>query len=260
MCIEKIIISYKNIDFEISIRFRNNNDNLIVCIHGLGCSMDNFDSIWDFSLLHHYSILSFDLPGFGDSSKPEAFSYDLNDHAEICAALLSKYKEYKIHLLGHSMGGAIGLILSDKMLRPLQSFINVEGNLISHDSTLSRKKSSIAFQEFKHKELPYFIRTLELSNEPGRKYWANNLKKSSPYGFYMSSRSLVDWSDSGELLNKFKGLACKKVYIHGDKNSYLKILSYLDEIPVVSIAHSGHFPMNDNPSDFYKYLADFLNN
>ncbi len=258
MCLEKIKIRCMNIDFEISVKFRRKNDNLIFCIHGLGCSKNNFDFIWDYRLLSDYSILTIDLPGFGDSSKPDSFSYDLKDQAEICSIILSNYKKYKIHLMGHSMGGAIGLILADMIPGQIKSFINVEGNLISQDSTVSRKKSSVTFEEFTGKELPFLILSLELSNEPGRIMWARDIKKSSVQGFYLSSRSLVEWSESGILLKKFKSLDRKKVYIHGDKNSFLKILTLLDEIPIASISHSGHFPMCDNPDDFYKYLAEFL--
>ena len=260
MADEVIKLRDSDVDFDISVKFRSKNDELIVCIHGLGCSKEHFGYIWDFSPLKNYSILTFDLPGFGDSSKPDSFSYDLKDHAKICFMILSKYNGYGIHLVGHSMGGAIGLILADTIQGQLKSFVNVEGNLISYDSTISRKRSSLTYEAFKQKELPFILLSLEMSNEPGRKNWAESIKKSSPLGFYLSSHSLADWSDSGILLDKFKRLDCNKVYIHGDKNSFMHILTSLGKIPVASISHSGHFPMIDNPDEFYNYLADFLIN
>jgi pimeloyl-ACP methyl ester carboxylesterase len=251
-------LTYDRIKFRISYKLRKSPGDLIFFIHGLGCAKENFDDVWDVDRLKKYSVMTFDLPGFGDSSKPDNFSFDLQDHASICAELLSAFPARNVHIVGHSMGGAIGLLLSDLIRQRLRSFINVEGNLTSYDASVSRKQSGVTFDEFKTMELPGLLLVTSLSRETGTRLWSKLIRKASARGFYLSSRSLADWSDKGILLTKFIGLNCKKIYVHGEKNSLLRVLTLLDGIPTKSIPDSGHFPMNDNPEKFYSFLADFI--
>ncbi len=253
-----ISLALGRIEFRISYRFRRRAGDLIFFIHGLGCAKETFGDVWDSDQLKEYSILAFDLPGFGDSSRPEDFSYDLRDHALLCAELLSSFPERKVHIVGHSMGGAIGLLLTDLIQPRLRSFVNVEGNLTGHDATVSRKQSIASFDEFKKKELPGLLLITSVSPEPGTRLWSKLIRKAGPRGLYLSSRSLTKWSDKGILLEKFIGLNCKKLYVHGEKNAFMRVLSLLGDIPVKSIPDSGHFPMNDNPKEFYSILAEFL--
>ena len=85
-----------------------------------------------------------------------------------------------------------------------------------------------------------------------------SLDSAFPLGFYKSAESLVRWSDSGDLLSRFKNLRCKKSYFYGEKNSDLDVLHRLNTIEKVMIGKSGHFMMNDNPDEFYSRLRTFL--
>lgn len=253
----KITIRYNNEDYNISIRSRKKGWDLVFFIHGLGCSQNNFNDAWNTEGLNEYSLVTMDLPGFGESSMADNFSCDMNAHAEICRIVLSLFPEYRIHIVGHSMGGAIGILLSDMIGNRLASFVNIEGNLIGRDCTESRDKASVSFDDFIRKQLPALILTTSLSVEPGRRMWSHYNKMANKKGLYLSSQSLVRWSDSGILLKKFKKLDCKKVYIYGDANSFLNVLTLLEGIQTVPISNSGHFPMNDNSEEFYNFLSDF---
>src|SRR4030042_1988378 len=253
-----IELTYNKIEFHIAYKIREGGSGLIFFIHGLGCAKELFDDVWNFTGLNDYTIVTVDLPGFGDSGMPDAFSGDLQDHAQICRCLISRLPERRIHIVGHSMGGAVGLLLSDMIHDRLESFVNVEGNLISHDCEVSRRKVSVTFEEFEKKKLPGLILLTSISDQPGMRLWSTYIKKADRKGFYRSSRSLVNWSDSGRLLKAFRKLGCKKVYVYGETNSFLKLITMLDGIPTVSISQSGHFPMNDNPGEFYDVLAGFI--
>ncbi|HPN12080.1 MAG TPA: alpha/beta hydrolase [Spirochaetota bacterium] len=253
----KITIRYNNGDYNLSIRYRKNGGELVFFIHGLGCSQNNFNDAWHAEGLSRHSLVSLDLPGFGESSMADNFSCDMNAYAEICSDVLSLFPEFRVHLVGHSMGGAIGILLTDMIHDRLVSFVNIEGNLIGRDCSASREKASVSFDDFKTKQLPALILTTSLSVEPGRRMWSQYLKMADKKGLYLSSRSLVRWSDSGLLLKKFKELDCKKVYIYGEANSFLNVLTFLNGIQTVPISNSGHFPMNDNSEEFYNFLSDF---
>ena len=242
----------------LSIKMRISGEDLLFLIHGLGCAKENYDSIWDWRGLKDISIVALDLPGFGGSPGPEGFSYDLEEHADVCRCLLDRMPPGRVHILGHSMGGAIGIILAEKISDRLGSFINVEGNLIGQDCTVSRRRASVTFENFKNRQLPGMILTTALSDEPGRRLWSEFLKKADITGLYLSSRSLMRWSDSGMLLEKFRNMKCRKIYIYGDGNSSMPVLRRLGGIPLSRVPRSGHFPMNDNPDAFYGVIESFL--
>jgi len=258
MHVKTITIDHKNSTVRLAVKMRISGNALLLFIHGLGCAKENFDGVWTNQDLKEYSIIAPDLPGFGDSPGLADYSYDLEDHADICRSLLDCYPGHSVHIIGHSMGGAVGIILAEKIAERLASFINVEGNLIGHDCTVSRKKASVSFEDFEKRQLPGMIMATAMSPEPGRRLWSVLLKKADKRGLYCSSRSLVAWSDSGVLLEKFRRLNCKRIYIHGDRNSSMPVLRRLEGISVSRISHSGHFPMNDNPVEFYGVISDFI--
>ncbi len=139
--LSNITINYKGKQVNLSTKFRNSNNELIFLIHGLGSSKESFEHIWDCSLFQDYSILTLDLVGFGNSSKPNDFSYTMEEQAEICKLLLDEFEHPKIHIVAHSMGGAVGLLLVESLKDRLISFINIEGNLVGEDCRLVSKRA-----------------------------------------------------------------------------------------------------------------------
>ncbi len=257
----KIIkIPYQHKEFELSIKFKEGSENLIIFIHGLGCAKESFDDLWDFTgLFEGFSLLTFDLLGFGDSSRPKEFSYTMQDQAEICKVLLDTLKPDKVHIVSHSMGGAIGLLLAERTREKTASFINIEGNLISEDSgPLSRKPIRVSFEEFEKRVFNELKSFVGRSRDRSSQLWVRWYEKSDILAYHRSSRSLVEWSDGGNLLKKFEELNVNKVYVYGEKNSRLKVLDKLHKIRKISISKSGHFPMIDNPEKFYSILSEVL--
>lgn len=257
--LSNIIINYKGKQINLSTKFRNSNNELIFLIHGLGCSKESFEHIWHYSLFQNYSILTLDLVGFGNSSKPHDFSYIMEEQAEICKLLLDKFEHPKIHIVAHSLGGAVGLLLAESIKDRLASFINIEGNLVSEDCRfVSRRAIGFSLQDFKDNKFHKMKSASKASKDFGIRLWAEMLETSDPLGFYESSKSLVKWSDSNRLLQIFNSLELNKVYIYGDKNSQMDVLNQLLSIKKISISNSGHFVMNENPDEFYRKLYTIL--
>lgn len=252
-------IDYKGLKLTISFDFVKKSDESIVLLHGLGCSKDTFRDIWNFPQFEESSILTFDFVGFADSSKPENFSYSMEDQAEVCRLIIEKLDLKNINLVGHSMGGAIGLLLIEKIPDRVISFINLEGNLIGEDCDMSGKVTKISYEEFKKSLFEKINNQTKELNETGAELRYEWSRKSYPYGFYQSSKSLVKWSDSSRLLDLFMKLKIKKVYIYGDRNSGKPGLKRIkDRVKTISIPNSRHFMMMDNPEEFYKILAQIL--
>jgi len=255
-----VTVTYQQKDFVLSTQVMDGNSECIMFIHGLGCAKESFDTLWDFKdLFKGCSLLTFDLPGFGNSSRPEDFSYTMEDHAGVCKALLNRFKPQKVHIVGHSMGGAVGLLLAEKIEKGIASFINVEGNLISEDcGPLSRKPLKVSFEEFNNKVFNKLKSAVRMSKDQGSTLWLTWCEKADIFAYYYTSRSLVEWSESGKLLTIFKKLKANKAYIYGAYNSEMKIFDRLNRIRQIPISHSGHFCMINNPKEFYTTLTEVL--
>ena len=245
-------VSFNNTRFDVSTAFRDAGKDLIVFLHGLGCSSETFRGVWQRPEFNNYSILCLNQPGFGDSEAPEGFLYSMEEHAQVCTDVLSACAFENLHIVGHSMGGAIGLLLPREILDSVCSFANVEGNLNPEDCVFgSRDACSVPYDIFVNDTLPQFRQASENWNK-------NGLNVASPLAFYESAKSLVAWSDSGKLLQAFHGLSCHKTYIYGEKNAAHPTVNTVDGIPKIEIESAGHFVMNDNPEGFYSALLDFI--
>lgn len=81
-------IVYKEEKLHIATNIRDSDPELIVFLHGLGCTKESFSDAWEVESLQAYSLLSIDFLGHGESSKPQDFSYSMEDHAAVISLLL----------------------------------------------------------------------------------------------------------------------------------------------------------------------------
>lgn len=242
----------------VSTNFRHGNDTLVVFIHGLGGNKDAFSEVWDRDELKGESILVPDLIGFGDSTHTSDFSYTIEDHAAILKKLISNYPHRNLHIVAHSMGGAVGVLLAEQ-LPELQSFVNIDGNLIKGDGGLiSRNIAGLPFEEFRDREFDSLRQQMTRSKGVGFQRWVTQSRQSDLLAFHKSAQSLVTWSDSGQLLEKYNRLPVRKVFVFGDRNKEMNVLSRLNPNETLMISNSGHFSMNDSSNEFYPKIAAFI--
>lgn len=247
-------VNYQGRKYDIALNLREAGEEWILFLHGLGCSKDSFRDVWQREDFRGYSILALDYIGFGDSCKPDYFSYKMEDQATVCAEVLKQFSPKKLHLVAHSMGGAIALLLPDGLMESAESFVNLEGNLSGIDGwVISKRTISLPFADFKRELLPEFM---QMSREIGEGRFF--LDQASPWAFYKCAESLVSWTESGELLKRFKALPTKKAYIYGQENLEKLALERLESLETLEISASGHFMMNDNPDQFYSELKRLI--
>ena len=229
---------------------------LVLFIHGLGCAKESFEGAFRAPALSGFSLLAPDLAGFGRSQKPVDFSYRMEAHADVLGALLRRIGAGEVHIVAHSMGGAVGLLLSKYRLRNTASFTSVEGNLFPEDCGLmSRKAASTDFRTFKEE---VFERLRENTKRRYGEPFSQWLAESSPEGFYRSAVSLVRWTDSGRLFEIFSGLRTIRYYLYGERSVRPHSVLSSKGIGTVRVPESGHFPMIDNPEAFYDLVAGIV--
>lgn len=85
----------------------------LVLIHGFLVNHAEFDDVIE-ALAEDFRVIAPDLPGFGDSEKPapKRYAYGIETFTESIADLIAAYGVARVHVLGHSLGGAIAITLA----------------------------------------------------------------------------------------------------------------------------------------------------
>jgi pimeloyl-ACP methyl ester carboxylesterase len=252
-------VDYKSKSYELSVRLRPAANGVIVFLHGWGGTKESFAEAFSSDVLKDYGICSIDLLGFGKSEKPKDFSYDLFDQANIVVSAASALNAKRVYLVGHSMGGGIGLLAAPLLKKKLAIFISAEGNLAHSGSGINvRTVAKQPFWLFKSFTLPLIKVLLRLHPRRSIRVWAQWFGEASPLGLYRSAQALADWSDSGKLLPLFRSLP-HKAYIYSQNGKRkTDVVPKLDKSITYEIPASGHVLMGDNPSEFYASVAKII--
>lgn len=104
------------------------NQTTLLFLHGLGSTAASFTELATL-LSAKYRILALDLPGHGDSTfiKDEKF-FSVDSLANWGVEVLKYYNIRDVHVVGHSIGGNIGLAIAK--MRTIKSLILLDGGYI----------------------------------------------------------------------------------------------------------------------------------
>lgn len=235
-----------------------------VFIHGLGASKNSFDRCFEMEVFSGYTVAALDLPGCGESSRPDDFSYSMKDQADLVLKWIKDLALARMILVGHSMGGVICLHLAEALGAQAKAFFNLEGNLGSENCIFSGKVAATSWQEFEGKRFEEFKdtlrKTVQETPSPGLENYYQNISRVYPHALYLSSVSLVKESCQGNLKERFLALPVKKWYVFGENSMNRSSRSFLDanNIPYFIVPESGHFMMDDRPSLFYRMLFEAI--
>ncbi len=92
--------------FPIFYRRSENSGEILLCLHGFPTSSRDYHKIWN-TLAENFSVLVFDMIGYGFSAKPFDFDYTTFNQVDVLQALLEHLKIKKIHILAHDYGNTI---------------------------------------------------------------------------------------------------------------------------------------------------------
>ena len=260
MHLQAVELMYKGRHFTIDYSCRCGRTGTVLFLHGLGCSKDDFREALHRPELEAYTLLAMDFPGCGHSPYPEDAALGIDDLVEITQLVLATLKITKTVLVGHSMGGLVGLLFAERYNAVVEGFINVEGNLAPESCIFSRAVTRSDFQQFATTNFPALKRRLAQEPQIGLRTYAKSLELASARAYFDFAPSLVEYSDHGNLVQRFTALSIQKLYIYGSANQQLSYLPRLkaSDCEVIEIPQSGHFPFHDNPPAFYRAIGAFL--
>ncbi len=83
-----------------------NSKNVVLCLHGFPSSSFDYHKIWN-RLTENFSVLAFDMIGYGFSDKPPDFDYTTFNQADVLQGLINNLRIEKLHILAHDYGNTI---------------------------------------------------------------------------------------------------------------------------------------------------------
>jgi pimeloyl-ACP methyl ester carboxylesterase len=246
-------VRLKGREYRLSAWFRDAGPETVVFVHGLGCSKENWRAAWGRRELRGKSLLAFDLIGFGHSPRPHEFNYTLETQAEFLAGIIDAYAVRRIHMVAHSMGGTIALLLPNRTLARFESMILVEPRLLKASCGIAAETAQGDFERFKSEVFPRFRKRVLRDSRT-----AFDLDRADLNAFYQSSRSLIHWTQDDEMLARFDSAPCRKTLLYGGLNQHLQELAVINSAMKLEIPGAGHFVMHDRKDTFYRDLAGLI--
>jgi pimeloyl-ACP methyl ester carboxylesterase len=235
----------------------------LLYVHGLGESQLCFEHLVGATELQNYRHLLPDLPGYGRSPWSET-SLSLQEHADYLAAWLKKYNEKNVILIGHSMGGVIGLLFAESYPELLRAFVNVDGNISLEDCGYSGQAVqmgsgnffSSGFNEMRSKFYKMGI------DDPALRGYYVSTRFCNPRAYFQNSEELVKISKTERNAIRMANLKMPVYYIAGVPGGISKrshALLNQSGIKQINIEPSGHWPFIDKPQEFINVLSRILN-
>jgi pimeloyl-ACP methyl ester carboxylesterase len=231
----------------------------ILYLHGLGCSKADFMEMTSVPELQAFRLVSVDNPGCGDSSYDANHPLNIDGVVELAEQFVAHLELSRFLLVGGSMGGLVALLYAERNPVKIQGFVNVEGNLASEDCMFSRLVISHSYVHFEKVVFPQIKKALSAKPGRGVTQHLRALVKANPHAYYDYAFQTVEYSDHGNLLDRFLSLSFPKCFLYGSENRHLSYLPQLlgSECTVVEIANAGHFVFYDQPNHYAAALVSF---
>ena len=113
-----ITIGGLNINYKISGPDGSKDAPVLVVLQGWGTGMEIYDSVAA-AVNDSYSVVQFDLPGFGASDEPEE-PWNVDAYADFFCSFMKELGIKKATLLGHSYGGRVIIKLAARDSLPFE--------------------------------------------------------------------------------------------------------------------------------------------
>lgn len=81
-------------------------DEILLCLHGFPASSFDYHKIWN-ELTRHFTVIAFDMIGYGFSAKPVDWGYTTFDQVDVLESLLKHQAVSRVHILAHDYGNTI---------------------------------------------------------------------------------------------------------------------------------------------------------
>lgn len=228
----------------------------LVFLHGWSQNPEYFTIMSYLFESNKYRVVYPILPGFGKSKilKP----YTLEDYSTWLKTYISKIKSKSIYLIGHSFGGSVAVKYLSETVNPRVKLILVDPAIVRSKDNLPRKILKIILltlrpviqiptikrfllKSFNLDESDYQKIPNQIMKDTFRNIIHQDLRKLLPN---IKNKTLLVWGESDES-TPFK---------------YAPIVrNMIPDCRLVVMRNAGHFPFNDNQSQFKNIIENYIN-
>lgn len=254
-------VNYKNDTVNLNLSDTGSGD-AVLLLHGWGTSIKVYQSIIDY-LSPHRRVISYDIPGFGESTAP-SFAFSTDDYAELALLVLEKLGISKVTLIGHSHGGRTILNLASRKNLPIE----IERIILIDSAGIVPKKSLL----YKLRVKKYKLGKAILSWGPIKKAFPNaieNYKAKHGSSDYKAVSGTVRDSlvkvVNDDYKDRMSSIKASTLLIWGTKDDATPIsdAEFMEKtIPdagLVKIEGGSHYSFLDNPVLVRRVIYSFLN-
>ncbi len=241
----------------------------LVCLPALSfAAAANFlEMVCDTALAGKRRIL-IDLPGSGFSEPAQDFDHTPRAHAAIVARVLDHLALGPVVLLGHSMGGSVGMALAAERPDLIHHLVVAEGNVRPGGGAASRgiaQQAGLTYSTLGYTAQMQEIRAEAIAGKAFHGFLHASWRIADPASLHGNAAGLVDLDPDIEA--GFLSLDRPRTYIYGEKSLARNFgaadvpdpeLLERHGIATVVIPGAGHFMTRDNPSAMAQELARIL--
>jgi pimeloyl-ACP methyl ester carboxylesterase len=236
----------------------------LLLIHGHGSSTRDWEMQTNF-FSKKYQVITYDVRGFGQSSKPGG-TYSIRLFAEDAAALLQKLEIGPVHVIGISMGGMIAFELALGFPQLVKSMVIV--NSYPEMRVETRKERLMVWRRFLIADLLGMHKTGEIlsqvlfikpEQEKLRRLFVEHWSKNDRRAYHRSLKAIVGWDVEarlGEIHCPILVVASDEDYFPLDeKREYVK---KMPNARLVVIEDARHAVTVEKPDEFNNVVEQFL--
>lgn len=261
--------SFLNINSHKICYLQNGTGDPLILLHGLGASIYSWRFLFNL-LSNRFNVTAIDLLGFGQSDKPQNFSYNLDDQAQILIQILDQLKIKKAYLVGSSMGGALALWLANQYPERFCKIVTMAPAIDPKVAILDLHNLSFISPLFLPMVTPLLVKTIMnrvitnsrvINHESIHNYYAPYAEGKSGIRAFVKSFSLLR---DERLPSNLKDLKVPHLMIWGKGD---KIVSFnvgerlekkISNTKLIIHPSAGHHIMEDDPQWVSERVFEFL--
>ena len=237
-------------------------------LHGLFGLSDNWSTLSKEYADKGFSVFTIDLRNHGRSGHSDVFTYEAmaNDLDE----LMQAQSVSSINLIGHSMGGKVGMQFALMFPEKLNKLIVVDISLKyyppHHESVLAALHSVQLTEQLTRKEAENTLR--RSLNDEGtiqfllkNLYWETDTKLNWRFGLKEIENNI---EQIGAALTGTQKIDVETLFLRGERSGYISdediqlINARFSKVEIITIPDSGHWVHAENPKVFFEETVKFL--
>ena len=208
-------------------------------------------------------VLTPDLIGYGDHASDPRMDWTLEDQADHLARWIADHVAAPVHLVGHSVGGAVAVLLAHRAPEMVRSLTSVEGNFTPSDAFWSRSIAGQGLGEVRatldgfRADVPAWLRESGVEPDAARISIAAEWLDNQPAETVRSqARAVVAATEGGAYLDAVRDLLASGLPLHllaGSRSSsgwgvpqWVRDRATSD----AAVDGAGHLLMIERPAEF----------